>query len=308
MKKSIAMYLAYCRHQRLLAAKTVACYSYDLGDFLSFLAAQEPTVADPARVTRAHLEAYLCALSKKCKPRTIKRKFSSIKGFFAYLEEHETLLRRRTVPLRTFKVRLREEVRLPKCLSLLEIEKLLQCIWRQTPSPAYPLLWQRDVCIVEILFATGLRVAELCSLRFADYDQAAGTFTVVGKGNRERSVLFLNEKAVDLFHGYLALRKVDRGEEEHLFLTRFGKPMSTQAVRDLVKKYARLAGLSKRVTPHCFRHSFATLLLEEGVDIRYIQEFLGHSSIATTQLYLHISEAKKRAVLSSLHPREKIRV
>jgi integrase/recombinase XerD len=166
--------------------------------------------------------------------------------------------------------------------------------------------WCRDVAIMELLFATGLRVAELCSLYFADYNAEDNSFHIIGKGDKERFVYVETKQAQKMLSAYLRLRRAIGIDLPNIFVTKFRAPMSTQGVRNIVTKYAKLSGIPKNITPHVFRHSFATLLIESGVDIKYIQDFLGHSTISTTQIYLHISDEQKKKVLAAKHPRDKM--
>ena len=231
-------FLQYCLLQRRLAASSVANYRMDLHYFQAFLDGLAAPGRDCGAVDRKVLELYLAHLSSKYKVRTIKRKMSCVQSLFNYLEQQEVV-----------------ESKAPAVQHL---------------NSAF--FWCRDVAILELLFAVGLRVAELCSLRFEDIDIEAGVFPIHGKGNRER-ILHVADP---------------------------------EGVRNLVDKYAKAAGIRRRVTPHVFRHSFATLLIESGVDIKYVQDFLGHSSISTTQIYLHLSEESKRQVLAAHHPRARM--
>ena len=306
MENAVELYLSYCRDQRMLAKKTLSAYACDLGDFVRMLAEFEPPVTHPNCVSRQELEQYLSCLTGQYKVRSVKRKIASVRGFFTYLEEHELI---DAHPFQKFRLRLREESRLPKSLSIQEVAQLPRYMYGSAPgnpdSHRY-FLWLRDTAVLELLFATGMRVAELCSLRLCDYDEAADTLTVIGKGDKQRSVPLVNEDAKAILLQYLAARGRWVQDCDIIFLSRSGRPMPTQAVRELVTKHTKAAGLPEGITPHSFRHSFATLLLEEGVDIRYIQDFLGHSSISTTQIYLRVTDARKRAILGTMHPREKM--
>ena len=159
---------------------------------------------------------------------------------------------------------------------------------------------------MELLFASGIRVQELCNIKLKDIDFVNFFVRILGKGDKERKVYFGNPAVIAAFSAYTQYKEYAGFKSEYLFLNKFGQKLSTQAVRNLISKYTRLAGIEKNVTPHVFRHTFATLLLEEGVDVKFIQEFLGHSSISTTQIYIHVSDQKGREILKNKHPRRRI--
>jgi integrase/recombinase XerD len=164
----------------------------------------------------------------------------------------------------------------------------------------------RDIAILELLFATGARVSEVCSLKVESININDGYIKIYGKGSRER-VIQIEKK--DVIKALLDYEKAFLGSitaTGFFFINRLNNRMSEQSVRLMVRKYAKMANCKKDVTPHMFRHSFATLLLEEDVDIRYIQKLLGHSSITTTQIYTHVSTAKQKEILAMKHPRNKI--
>ena len=164
----------------------------------------------------------------------------------------------------------------------------------------------RDIAVLELLFATGVRVSELCTLGYDDVRLEEGEIKIYGKGAKERFVQIANPNVLGALHCYQEAYKDAITQSGAFFVNRLHKPLSDQSVRSIVNKYCRLAGVESHITPHMFRHSFATLLLEEGVDIRYIQRLLGHSSILTTQIYTHVAGKKQRDILLEKHPRNKI--
>ncbi len=155
-----------------------------------------------------------------------------------------------------------------------------------------------------------MRIQELCNLKIRDFDKKTGTVYVFGKGSRERKCYITQQAVFDVFEKYMEARHNYMKEKgvchEYIFISKFGTQLSTQAARLMMEKYVDMAQIDKRVTPHVFRHTFASLLLEEGVDLKHIQEYLGHSTISTTQIYLHVSEENARKVLSQCHPRAEI--
>lgn len=319
----IQPFLEHCRYQRQLSEGSIRNYGIDLRHFVGFLEKADPPIQTCNQVTKRTLEDYLATLSAQYKVKTIKRKLATLHSFFTYLQDQELLEEN---PFQRFKLRMREGYRQPKSLTIREIDQFLKTVYRDdwswsatclldrlrdSEKPVLHTLtgeffWFRDIAILELLFAVGLRVAELCNLRYPDYDRAERSLHIIGKGNRERILFIENQQVIKALEDYLYLRRATNVELPYVFITRGREQMSTQGVRNLVAKYAEKAGLEKHVTPHVFRHSFASLLLESGVDIKYIQDFLGHSTISTTQIYLHVSDEQKRRILATSHPRSQM--
>lgn len=164
----------------------------------------------------------------------------------------------------------------------------------------------RNVLILELLFSTGMRISELCSLRIGNVILDDYVIKIYGKGSKERLIQICNESVQKLLYSYMQAYCEHDKKETFLFINRLGNQLSEQSVRNMITAYAKKSGINLHITPHMFRHSFATLLLEEDVYIRYIQQMLGHSSITTTQIYTHISLNKQKDILKSKHPRNKI--
>ena len=167
----------------------------------------------------------------------------------------------------------------------------------------------RNIVVIELLFATGGRVSEIAGLKDRSVNLRSGVIKLLGKGDKERIIQVCNDETITLLNFYKNLwcDEIEKSKG-HFLINRFGEMLSDQSIRNLVKKTAIEAGITKRITPHVFRHSFATLLLEKDVDIKYIQSLLGHSSIITTQIYTHVSKAKLRQLLRTKHPRKDISV
>jgi site-specific recombinase XerD len=300
----IEKFLSYCTAHRKLSALSVRNYRLDMRHFVRFLTEKMPDAATCPQITRAVLNAYLDELSGKYKVKTIKRKIACLRSFFNFLEYEEIV---EDNPFRKFHLNMREGFHLPKTMALAEVDLILKAAYGQTVrGPGEKFTRIRDAVILELLFAGGLRVSELCNLRFPDLDISSGSLYIHGKGNKERIIYLENSEVIKVLEDYLEVRKALGIDLPYLFVTKFRGPMSTQGVRNLVAKYARLAGIAKNITPHVFRHSFASLMLEEGVDSKFIQDFLGHSSISTTQIYLHTTGDKKREIISKMHPRRRL--
>ena len=318
-------FIKYCKNQRRLSPDTVKAYGLDIKGFMEFLSALSPPIADSSKVTKQTLQEYLNFLNENFAVKTVRRRIASARSFFNYLEAEELI---RENPFDKFHLKIKEPFRIPKTMSLDEIRRILEAVYGDSPTllpvlskmesqtgtpekitinpNSAEFLWVRDVAILELLFAGGFRVSELCRLQFEDISADHLAIRINGKGNKERTAYLENIEVVKALDRYMIFREAAEVGNSYVFITKFHKPLSTQAVRNLVEKYAKLAGFSKKITPHIFRHSFASLLLEEGVDIKYIQDFLGHSSISTTQIYLHTTSNQKRKIMSSKHPRQKL--
>lgn len=297
-------FLHHCEVRRRLSSNTVRVYGFDLKHFTSFLENHDPQISTCSLVTKSILDDYLDELSKIYAVKTIKRKLACIHSFFNYLEYEEIV---QINPFHKFQLNMKEGFRLPKTMVLNEVDLILRAAYNQNArGPGEEFTRIRDTAILELLFAGGLRVSELCNLTFTDFDEENHQLHIQGKGNKERTIYLENKEVIEALTNYLQLRHSLAIPIPYLFITKFNGPMSTQGVRNLVTKYTKLAGITKNITPHVFRHSFASLLLEEGVDIKFIQDFLGHSSISTTQIYLHTSSDKRKEIMSKMHPREKL--
>ena len=166
----------------------------------------------------------------------------------------------------------------------------------------------RDIAVMELLFATGMRISELCTLKQANLDLQSKSVLIFGKGAKERFIQIGNEQVLSALYRYKEAFANELARTEWLFVNRLEGRLSEQSVRYMIVRYCQIAGIDMHITPHMFRHSFATLLLEADVDIRYIQKMLGHSSITTTEIYTSVSMAKQKEILSRKHPRNGMEV
>jgi tyrosine recombinase XerC len=291
MEALLGAYLNSLAAQRNLSPYTLRNYRTDLQAFFSFVAGEER--ADPLSLDRHALRRYLASLlDRGVAPASITRKVSTIRSFYKHLE-HEGL-----VGLNPFGgVKLpRRQRRLPSFLSNEEITALVAAPELEKPQGL------RDSAILELLYAAGVRVSEVTSLDGAALDLQAQALRVRGKGNKERLVL-IGRPAAQALRRYLreGRPRLARGAQTALFLNRDGGRLSARSVQLLVRKYARAAGLEKDAFPHLLRHTFATHMLEGGADLRVVQELLGHASVASTQIYTHVTEqAKRKAIDASL--------
>lgn len=300
-KPIIQDYLNHCKFEKGLDAKTLKAYRIDLTQFDSYIDSIS------GNYTKESLQNYIASLHNKYAVRSIKRKVASLKAFFHYLEFEEKLPDN---PFNKMHIKLHEPFLLPRTISLTTINHLLACIYQQLNNPELSKYQYRNtlrnIAILELLFATGMRISELCSLRIDDVNLAEGIIKIYGKGAKERLIHLSNQDVLSALNNYYEVFSSEIESTGWLFLNRLNQKLSDQSVRIIINKYCRIAEINQHITPHMFRHSFATLLLEENVDIRYIQRLLGHSSITTTQIYTHVSSRKQRDILAAKHPRNKI--
>ena len=296
-------YLEYCEFQKRLDKKTLKAYQIDLRQF-----SEQCNFTDITEITPTILETYIAELHQQYKPKTVKRKIASIKALFHYLEYKELILQN---PFCRIQVRFREPIKLPKTIPLNTVEILLSTIYKQRISAKTNYQKRnalRDAAVIELLFATGMRISELCTLRNQDVNLYDGSILIYGKGNKERRIQIGNDAVIRILEEYKNNFCNEINSCKHFFANQNGNAISDQTVRRMINKYATLASVELHLTPHMFRHTFATSLLEADVDIRYIQEMLGHSSINITEIYTHVALSKQRDILSNKHPRKDFRI
>jgi site-specific recombinase XerD len=280
-------YLRDRGRSRNLSSYTLRNYRTDLEHFLAALAGWS---VDPIAVTRGDLRRYLAVLlGEGVADGSVRRKVSTIRSFYKWLRAENHL---ETDPFYGV-TGPKAGRRLPDVLTSEDIARLLLAA-ADGRGPAD----LRDRAIMELLYAAGLRVSEVASLDVNDLDVRDRAVRVRGKGNKERVGIF-GEPAAAALRGYLRAGRPElvSGKQEALFLNRFGGRLTVRSVQSIVRKYATKAGLPSAVHPHLLRHSFATHLLDGGADLRIVQELLGHESPNTTQIYTHVSEARKRSVM-----------
>lgn len=303
LEKQTANYLEYCQYQKKLNLKTLKAYAIDLKQFIEFMNTTE------GALNRSSLTNYITLLHKEYKPKSVKRKIASLKAFCSYMVYEEIVEEN---PFVKIKVKFQEPFLLPKTIPINIIQLLLSSAYkflkREGGSEYQHNTVLRDIAVLELLFATGIRVSELCSLSDKDVDLTEGTVKIYGKGSKERIVQIGNPAVLAALKSYKSAFEDIIIHTDYFFINRLKSRLSEQSVRMMINKYVRMADVKNHITPHMFRHSFATLLLEEDVDIRYIQKLLGHSSIVTTQIYTHVASSKQRDILTLKHPRNKIKI
>lgn len=302
LAEAVESFLFHCQFEKHLSPKTLRAYSTDLRQFTSF-PRDSGIAADISLLGKTELRPYIQSLFGRFQGKTVKRKVATLKALFRYLERDEMIV---TNPFHRMDVRIKEATRLPRTIPIGQLRLLFNHLRNgvEAASPDVPGRGRlvRDLAILEMMFATGARVSEVCNLNLCDLDTLEGWVRIFGKGARERLVQLCHPVTIASLREHERIRGT-AGPEEPLFLSARGTRLTEQSVRVLLRRYAKAAGVQSPVRPHLVRHSVATLLLEQGVDIRQIQFLLGHSSIATTQIYTHVDSRSQRAVLSSSHPR-----
>jgi integrase/recombinase XerD len=287
-------YLNFLAVERGASLNTLEAYSRDIRQFLEFAAAGG--VASVLEVKAEHATAFLGELREQGLSSTsMNRKLAAIRGFFKYLLREAKLDEN---PLARIQIA-RTWMRLPGTLSREEMETLLDQPVDATPAGI------RDRAILELLYATGIRVSELTTLTLNRVNRQMGFLVTVGKGRKER-IVPVGQSALEWLARYIDQVRpafLKRKTSNVLFLNRSGEGFSRQGLWKLIKKYARMAGLERKVHPHTFRHSFATHLLEGGADLRSVQVMLGHTDISTTQIYTHVTRDRLKEIHKKYHPR-----
>lgn len=291
-------YLEYCEYHKNLDKKTLKAYSIDLRQFENYISGSGNDFS--AKISLSH---YITEVHKLYKPKTIKRKIASVKAFYHYLQYEEIL---DANPFDKIDIKFREPQRLPKTIPFQIIQTFIRTIYNQRDISSTDFQQKtvlRDIAVIELLFATGVRISELCSLRPVDIDFSTYNVLIYGKGSKERMIQIGNTEVIQALINYKEVFQDEILSSGYFFVNRLSKRLSEQSVRYMINHYVEIAALDLHITPHMFRHSFATLLLEEDVDIRYIQKMLGHSSITTTEIYTHVSMNKQKDILVNKHPR-----
>lgn len=292
-------YLEYCRFRKELDAKSLKAYGIDLRQYFAFCGNGEPQ--------KARIEEYITELHKNYKQKTVKRKIASIKAFYNYLEEEEVI---ESSPFRKIKVKFKENFVLPRIIPREEIEGILNCMYDvlRESAPEKKNACMRDIAVIETFFATGARVYEISNIRAECVDLHSGFIRIMGKGGKERYIQIGEQAVLELLRQYYAVNETEIKACGYFFINRRNSRYTEQSIRDMLKYYTNRAGIERNITPHMFRHSFATYLIEEGVDVSCVQQLLGHSSINTTQIYIHVAAEKQAEILRNMHPRKQMHI
>ncbi|WP_418792405.1 site-specific tyrosine recombinase XerD [Phosphitispora sp. TUW77] len=294
MKSLVKEFINYLAVERGLADNTLDSYNRDLKQFMTFL--ENEKVDNVQKATRNVIMSYLLFLQKRGRATaTVSRHLAALKSFYHFLLREKYIEKDPTANLESPKL----EKKLPRILSVNEVENLLSQPRGIDPGGL------RDKAMLELLYATGIRVSELISLDINHINLDMGYIRCFGKGSKERIVPVgsLARKCVDEYLQRGRTKIIKTRTEKALFVNHHGRRLTRQGFWKIIKKYAIRAGISKEITPHTLRHSFATHLLENGADLRSVQEMLGHADITTTQIYTHLTKGRLREVYVKSHPR-----
>lgn len=290
-KKYLEEYINFLSEYKRLDKKTIKAYKIDITQFGEF--SNEMDILEK-------LKEYIIYLHNNYKPKTTKRKIASLKAYFKYLKKKQYFFEDVS---EVFEVKFREPTTLPKIISTYNLQKLYKTVYNIKEN-SKDMFIVRDIAILELLLATGMRISEVCNLKTFEIDLNSGKILIFGKGSKERS---LSIGGVDLKNALYEYERIwHKSENEYYFLNNRKDRISEQSVRFMIKKYYKMAGICQHITPHMFRHSFATMLLDQDVDIRHIQKMLGHSSINITEIYTHVSNQKQKEILTHKNPRNLI--
>ena len=291
----VTWYLERCQQEKQLSPHTIRAYRTDLEQFLIFIGDET--------VNKELLSRYVRYVNQNFSPRSAKRKIASIRAFYRELAVNDFV---ETDPFAKVHIQIHAPKQLPRTIPLQVIQDLLQSAYQAYAPGRRQVL--RDIVVLELLFNTGLRVSELCALTRETFYLSEENLRLLinGKGRRERIIQITTPELVQLMHRYCVAYAEEIRQSGAILLNRFGQPLSQQSVRKIIQKYLEKIYTSCRLTPHMFRHTFATSLLEAGVDIRYIQSLLGHSSISTTQIYTHVTTRQQTLLLAERHPRSQM--
>ncbi|WP_310991697.1 site-specific tyrosine recombinase XerD [Aequorivita marina] len=295
-KQSLKDYQNYLRLERGLSENSIINYSLDIKKLTKWLATNNIKTT-PIAISEESLQQFIYDVSHNVNPRTQSRLISGLKGFFNYLVFEDY---RKTNPLELIEAP-KTGRKLPDTLAVKEIDKLIAAIDLSSQQG------ERNRAILETLYGCGLRVSELTALRISDLYFDEGFIKVTGKGDKQRLVPIgpITEKYITIYRNEVRIhQKIDPQAKDTLFLNRRGKPLTRAMIFTIVKRLAKSAGIQKNISPHTFRHSFATHLLENGADLRAIQQMLGHESITTTEIYTHLDRKHLTEVINRYHPRK----
>lgn len=301
LNKLIKEYIDYCTYRSKLDEKTIKAYKIDLEQFYDI-------VKEKNFCKKEILFEYIYFLNRcDYSIKTQKRKIASIKAFFSFLNFEDKI---DDHPFLKIKTKMKEPFILPKVIPLSELEHLFEYLYSQKEeykksSYKYKSI-VRDIAVLELLFGTGVRISELCNLKEEDVRLRENFIKIFGKGAKERIIPIFDNDLLAALNHYKEIFYEDLSVSDYFFINKRKKGLSDQSVRNMIKKHCKKCEIKLHITPHMFRHTFATTLLELDVDSRHIQQLLGHSNITTTQIYTHITLNKKEDIMKNRNPRKQL--
>jgi len=294
--KFINDYKSYLKIERGLSENSIVNYAFDIQRLTDYLIDNEIDVS-PIAITEETLQQFIYHVATQLSPRSRARLISGLKSFFNFLIFEDY---RKDMPLELIEVP-KTGRKLPDTLSTAEIDRLIKAINKDNDSQG-----QRNHAMLETLYSCGLRVSELVTLKLSDLFFEEGFIKITGKGNKQRFVpigSFTQKFINDYINDTRIKLDIKKGHKDTLFLNRWGRGLTRAMVFTIIRQLAAVIGLEKKISPHTFRHSFATHLLENGADLRSIQLMLGHESITTTEIYMHLDRKFLNQILNTYHPR-----
>lgn len=286
----------YLRIERGLSANSIENYSYDINKLILFLT-DKKIETSPIEISEAEIQLFIYEIAKKVNARSQARIISGLKSFFNYLVFEDFRMGNPLDLIESPKL----GTKLPDTLSIAEINNIVAAIDLSKPEG------ERNKAIIETLYGCGLRVSELINLKTSDLYFEEDFILVTGKGDKQRFVPIgeTTKKIINTYKNQIRVHlNIQKGHEDTLFLNRRGKKLTRAMIFTIVKKLSEKVGIQKKISPHTFRHSFATHLLENGANLRAIQQMLGHESITTTEIYVHMDKSHLRKVMEQFHPRK----
>lgn len=294
-EKYLTEYLEYLKYQKAYSLYTIENYKNDILEFLKYL---EKEKLNYLNIEYSDTRFYLMYLKEQCKNNntTIDRKLSSLRGFYKYLSKNNYVTNNVFLLLNGPK----KDKKLPRYFEYNELEELFNCIDTSTP------IGKRDLLILELLYATGIRVGELVEIKISDINKSNKTIIILGKGNKERIVSY-GEYCDDILNKYLSSgrNELNTKNSEYLLLNHHGEKITERGIRYILNKIIKETSITKSISPHMIRHSFATHLLNEGCDLITVQKLLGHESISATQVYTHVTTDRLKEIYYNSFPRAK---
>jgi integrase/recombinase XerD len=300
MIKTIQDYIQTTKLNQNLSKHTLKAYKIDLYQLETFL--EDKEIIRVEQIDKTHINEYIAYLKNTYKVKTVKRKLAIIKKFFQYLVMEDKINKN---PFDYTRVKLKAESTLPKTIDFHDIKKIYNTVYSNySKNSKNKLFYLTEVLMIELLYTTGIRVSELCNIKTSDINLKSKTILINGKGRRQRIVFIHSNETTSLIRLYM---KLTQDSKNSTFLQNSAlNPLSDQSVRLRIKRIMKEAKIDNPITPHMFRHTFATSLLEEEINLMYIQDLLGHSSLTTTQIYINVNKKKQQNLLSKKHPRKRI--
>ncbi len=295
-QEALSDYSLYLKIERGMSKNTVQNYNLDVQKLITYLKTYDMHIS-PLEITSIQIQEFIYKIAKSINPRSQSRLISGLRSFFDYLIFENYL---QTNPLEQIEAP-KIGRKLPDTLSVSEINLILETIDLSDSNG------ERNRAIIETLYGCGLRVSELTSMKISDLFFNEGFIKVTGKGNKQRFVPIgkLTQKHINLYKNQVRIfKKIDQKYKDTLFLNRRGKQLTRAMIFTIVKNLGEKSKIEKSISPHTFRHSFATHLIENGADLRAIQMMLGHESITTTEIYMHLDKSHLKKVIDEFHPRK----